>query len=94
MRKILLAALALAAMDAGARAQNGVQIQVVPNPQYSGTASHRLACNEWDRCIQVPGFSWTPGSGYGAVSTQNSYFTNGEPPMTGRPGGLEFTRPN
>jgi hypothetical protein len=70
----------------------GDTIQVVPNPQYQGTAAHRLACNEWDRCIQVPGFSGAINSGY--VSTQNPWFTSGDAPMSGRPGGLEFYRPN
>jgi hypothetical protein len=68
-------------------------VQIVPNPQAQGTAAHRLACNEWDRCIQVPGFSAT-GLASGVVSTQNSWFTSGEAPRSGRPGGLDFYRPN
>lgn len=91
MRAIFLATVACAVMGLG-QAAHADSIQVVPNPQYQGTAAHRLACNEWDRCIQVPGFSGQINSGY--VSTQNSWFTSGDPPRTGRPGGLEFYRPN
>lgn len=91
MRPVLLATVACIAISMGATAQADT-IQIVPNPQYQGTASHRLACNEWDRCIQVPGFSGLINSGY--TSTQNSWFTSGDPPRSGRPGGLEFYKPN
>jgi hypothetical protein len=92
MRTVLLAMAACVTMGVFASARADT-IQIVPNPQYQGTAAHRLACNEWDRCIQVPGFSGRVNGGY--VSTQNSYFTSGDAaPQSGRVGGLEFYKPN
>ena len=91
MRAILFTTVACMAAGLGVSARADT-IQIVPNPQYQGTASHRLACNEWDRCIQVPGFSGRINAGY--ASTQNSWFTTGDPPRSGRVGGLEFYKPN
>ena len=61
MKKLLLAAVALCALAGGtARADTVVQSHSNQDPSFP---THRLACTEWDRCEEIPGFKNNSGSG-------------------------------
>jgi hypothetical protein len=88
---VLLAAPVIGSAAAHAQSSGQVTVQVAPI-QNGGISTHRSACDEWGRCIEIPGFRMESTSGWdgqiaGPMPNPAIYDQN-------RPrGGLEFTRP-